>query len=78
MDALQRPQASQHQAGADQQHHRERHLDDHERVAEALTPAAARRALRAVLERLGQIDPQRAQRRREAESDAGDDARRWP
>ena len=35
--------------------------------------AAARRALRAVLERIGEIDPQRAQRRREAEDDAGDE-----
>ena len=69
-DALERPETAEHQAGADEQQHCERHLHDDERVPEALAGAAARDALAAVLERVGQIDAQRAERRREAEQHA--------
>ncbi len=69
-DSLQRPEAPEHEASANEQQHRERHLRHDERVTEALAAAAARDALGAVLERVGQIDAQRAQRRREAEEHA--------
>ena len=69
--ALQRPQASQHQAGANEQDDGERHLDDDQRVAETLAAGAARDALCPVLQRIGEVDAQRLERRCEAEDHAG-------
>ena len=71
IDALQRPEGAEHQPRAGEQHDGERHLDDHEPVAEALAGAAARAALAAVLQRIGQIDAHRAQRGGKTEDDAG-------
>jgi hypothetical protein len=71
--ALQGPETPEHEAGAHEQHDGERHLDDDEPVAEALAASTARGALASVLERIGEVDPQGAQRRREAEEHARDE-----
>ena len=76
MDALQRPQAAEHQACADEQNDGQRHLHDDQRVAEALARAAAGGALAAVLQGVGRDpSPKRPQRRRKAEEDASSRAR---
>ena len=74
-DLLQADEASHQQAGADQQHQRDRDFRDHEEAAQP-APAAAEAAFAlrvpaARLERGVEIDARRAQRRREAEEDAG-------
>ena len=75
--ALQAHEAADQQPGADQQHQRERHLRTTSRLrsrrrarAEA---AFALRAPAARLERRVEVHSRRAQRRRQAEDDAGQD-----
>ena len=61
---------------APEQHQRQRHLDDHQRVAQPPAAEAAADALAGVLQRLDEVPPRRLQRRREAEQQRGHDGDR--
>ena len=63
-------EAARHQPGADDEDHRERHLGDDERVR--VVRRSRRAAARAFAQRLLQLGRRRANRRHEAEDDAGD------
>ena len=70
IDALRIAQAAQEQAGADQQHQRQRHLRHHENIAktEALTSLCCCRSF--ILQRGHQIGPRGLHRRREPEDNS--------
>jgi len=76
VEVMQVLQAADQQARADEQQQRHRHLRRDQRAAQSLLRCAARLAAAGSLQRRRQIDPRRAQRRREAEADAGEHADR--
>jgi len=67
VNLLQLPDASGEEQRADQQDHRHRRFANHQCVTHPQPLAAGRRTLRPVLERIRQVHPCRAQRRRQAE-----------
>ena len=69
-DASHGDDASDHEARADQQHHRQRDGADHERLAQERLRLAAGRILRLVLSGFVKSFAQRVQRRRETEDQA--------
>ena len=71
IDAAERAEAAEHQAGADQQHDRQRDLADDERLADAAMPDAGADLARAVLQRLLHAAARAFERRREAADDRG-------
>ena len=66
----------QRQAGPGQQEHRHGHLEHHERVLQAEPALAGPADLAVVAQRLPQLDPRRAQRRRQPEEDPGHERQR--
>ena len=64
-------QALDAEAGADQQHERERDLADHQQAAQAVVGRRQARAASALLQRRVEIGPRGLQRRREPEDQAG-------
>ena len=73
MDVLQPDEALQQQARADQQHERERHFGDDERVAKPIAADAAGRTAAAFLQRFGQFRLAARERGDEADDNSGHD-----
>ena len=73
IDPHQLREAADEEAGADEQHDRERDLGDDERAAQELAAGACRRRAAAVLQRAREIRPRRVERGDDAEEDAGQD-----
>jgi hypothetical protein len=72
IDLLQAGEASHQQTRAREQYERQRHLGDHEGVAQAAAARAlAPCAFAAFLERVVQVQPRRLECRRKAEGNAG-------
>ena len=74
VDAAQRRQGPDHQAGPDDEHDGQRHFDDHERASKPLPSAAHRRLLRPLPERVDEIQAQRSQGGQDAEQYGREDA----
>ena len=72
LDTLQAVEAGQQQAGADQQHHRDRHLRHDQRALDSLAAAGVAGLAAALLQRVDEIDPA-AERRQRAEQHSGQD-----
>ena len=70
--SLQRDEAANQQAEADQQHERQGHLRDDQHAPRAPRARAAAHCAAGVAEALGEIDARRLERRRKPEREAGD------
>ena len=73
IDPLQRPERPQHQARADEQDDRQRHLRDHEAVPETPPAAAGRCVAPAFFHRVRQVRSQQARGGGDAEDHGGDE-----
>ena len=73
---MQPGQGAQQQAGADEQHERERHLTDDERIAHPRLTTAAAASPPRFAQHAFEIGPGRLRGRRDAKADAGDERNR--
>ena len=69
-------EGAEHQAGAQQHHHGQRHLRAGERTPKALPPQTRRGALRSVAQGLGEVEPQHPHGRGQAEEERRQDRER--